>query len=174
MMLVHLETWAVRVLSALAGTALLFMMLLTFVDVFLRYWFARPINGSGEMIAFALALMVFSAFPMVTYEDGHISVSLLKGRLSPAAAWIEKLLVLLFSLAASLMVTYELFVHGNGLAENQQATPVLTLPLAPLSYAMSVFAGMSSVAVIVLLIAHLRGSSRHVAAPPDSQPGYEV
>ncbi len=170
-----IKTVAVRVLSAIAAVCILFMMLLTFLDVFLRYWFARPISGSSEMISFSLAMLVFAALPIITVEDAHISVSILSGRLSTYWTWVVEMFMLLFSLISTVLMAYVLFQHGIDLGNNLQTTPVLGLPLAPLSFAMSGSSGLASLAVIVLLAGHFRKpQTLEPKSLDESPPEYEV
>src|SRR5918911_5437752 len=80
--------WCTLVLSVMCAISLLFIMALTFVDVFMRYWFSKPITGSSEMVMFAMAILIFSAFPLVTFRAQHISVSIMRGRLHGAGLWL--------------------------------------------------------------------------------------
>lgn len=120
---------ALRTLATISAVSVLFMMLLTFVDVFLRYWFAHPISGSSEMVSFSLAMLVFAALPIVTAEDAHISVSVLRGRLSPSWEWAVELAVLVFSLASTSLMTYVLFLHGLDLGKIFRRPPSCSCPL---------------------------------------------
>ena len=67
------------------------IVLLTFADVFARYLFARPIRGSVEIIQYAMALVIFTALPLVTRHRGHVTVSLVDKLLSGRAAWVRQL-----------------------------------------------------------------------------------
>lgn len=164
-----------RILAAVAAVCILFMMLFTFIDVFLRYWFARPISGSSEMISFSLALLVFAALPMITIEDAHISVSIMSGKLSRRWTWIVELIILAFSLISTALMAYVLFQHGVDLGSNLQTTPVLSLPLAPLSFAMSCLSGLASAAVLALVADHFRDLRASEPTPANEPPpAYDV
>ena len=73
--------WLRRVLGAIVALVLCVIMGLTFCDVFMRYWFAAPIRGASEIVRFAMAILIFSAFPLVTLSQQHITVNLLQGSL---------------------------------------------------------------------------------------------
>ncbi|MBS0316985.1 MAG: TRAP transporter small permease subunit, partial [Proteobacteria bacterium] len=75
------------VLRGMCAATLMFIMLLTLVDVFMRYWLHNPITGSAELVMFAMAIFIFSAFPLVTLRGQHISVAILRGRFSGVWAW---------------------------------------------------------------------------------------
>ncbi len=53
------------------------MMAMTFTDVILRSAFDTPIEAATELIRIAMAIIVFSALPVVSGRNEHISVDLL-------------------------------------------------------------------------------------------------
>ena len=61
----------------LAVTALFAMMVLTFFDVVLRSAVDRPIEAATELTRILMAVVVFSALPVVSGRGEHISVDLL-------------------------------------------------------------------------------------------------
>ena len=145
------------VLRAGVACSMLGIMGLTVVNVFMRYVFVRPISGSDEMVQFMLALLVFSAFPLVTVERRHFSVSVLargaRGWLKFAGVALE----LAVSALGCAIVTSQLYSQAAMLASEQMTTMVLQLPLAPLNYAMSALSSLALVGIVVLLAEHLLG-----------------
>lgn len=145
------------VLRAGVAVSMLGIMGLTVVNVFMRYVFVRPISGSDEMVQFMLALLVFSAFPLVTVERRHFSVSVLargaRGWLKFAGVALE----LALSALGCAIVTSQLYSQAAMLASEQMTTMVLQLPLAPLNYAMSALSSLAFVGIVVLLAEHLLG-----------------
>jgi TRAP-type C4-dicarboxylate transport system permease small subunit len=63
----------------LASAGLFGLMVLTFADVVMRSAFNAPIEAATELIRIAMAIIVFSALPMLGWRDEHISVDLLDG-----------------------------------------------------------------------------------------------
>ena len=149
----------VLVLRLMCAASLLFIMGLTFIDVCMSHFFASPITGSAELVMFAMAILIFSAFPLVTLREQHISVGILHGRLHGFWLWLQRLVILGVSLLACASMTWQLLHDGHQLASEQQATMVLDLPLGPLSYFMGVLSGVSALALVLLLVQHLRGSA---------------
>jgi TRAP-type C4-dicarboxylate transport system permease small subunit len=68
--------FALRLPLWVAAGALMAMMLLTVADVVLRSTLSLPIRGSAEATEILLALMVFSALPLVGALNRHIAVDL--------------------------------------------------------------------------------------------------
>jgi TRAP-type C4-dicarboxylate transport system permease small subunit len=149
----------VLLLRLMCGAALLFIMALTVIDVFMSYFFASPVTGSAELVMFSMAILIFSAFPLVTLREQHISVGILHGKLSGFWLWLQRLVILGVSLLACAVMAWQLLHDGYQLANDKQATMVLELPLGPLSYFMGTLSGVSALALVLLLARHLRGAS---------------
>jgi len=152
--------WLRRVLGAVVALVLLSIMGLTFCDVFMRYWFASPIRGASEIVRFGMAILIFSAFPLVTLGQQHITVNLLQGRLGRVGRWLQHLFVLLASLAAVGIMTWQLASDGADLARSRITTTVLEWPLAPLSDFMSVLSGVTLLVLLALTFDHLAALGR--------------
>ncbi|NLP63317.1 TRAP transporter small permease [Paraburkholderia sacchari] len=152
--------WLKRVLGALVALVLLSIMGLTFCDVFMRYWFSAPIRGASEIVRFAMAILIFSAFPLVTLSQQHITVNLLHGRFGRFGGWLQHLFVLLVSLIAVGIMTWQLASDGADLARNRITTTVLEWPLAPLSYYMSALSGVTLIVLLALTVDHFAALGR--------------
>lgn len=63
--------------TTLAVTALFAMMVMTFADVVLRSVANMPIQAATELTRILMAVVVFSALPVVSARGDHISVDLL-------------------------------------------------------------------------------------------------
>ena len=143
------------VLRAMCAATLMFIMLLTLIDVFMRYWLHAPITGSAELVMFAMAILIFSALPLVTLREQHISVSILRGRFSGVWAWLQHAVILGVSLLCCLAMAWQLIRDGLQLASEHQATMILELPLGALSSLMGVLSGVSALALVYLLALHV-------------------
>ncbi len=64
-------------LEGVIALALMLMMVATTVDVVGRYFFNAPLSGGVEIIELTLAVVVFGAYPLVTWRRAHICVDLL-------------------------------------------------------------------------------------------------
>lgn len=66
-----------RLPVALASAALFALMCMTFADVILRSAFNAPIEAATELTRLLMAVIVFSALPLISFQGHHISVDLL-------------------------------------------------------------------------------------------------
>ena len=75
--LVRFARAAARAPVLLAVTALFIMMIMTFFDVVLRSTINTPIEAATELTRILMAIVVFSALPVISGRAGHISVDVL-------------------------------------------------------------------------------------------------
>ncbi len=89
--------------SLLAGVVLFLLMVMTFLDVVLRSTINDPIESATELTRLALAVIVFSSLPAVSYKGEHIVVDLLESRMG---AGFRRVLDLVVNLACGLALLW--------------------------------------------------------------------
>jgi len=70
--------YGVRGLAAVSGAAIVAMMLLTCADVFLRYLFNAPIEGTLDLTQMLMVIVVFFGLAYCGWTGGHVVVDLLR------------------------------------------------------------------------------------------------
>ncbi len=145
-----------RWLGWMSSLPLGLIVVLTFMDVFARYVFSAPIRGSLEIIQYAMALSIFAALPLVTRHRGHVTVSLIDSALGTSALRWKTRICDLISWVALTLMSWRLWIYAGESLEQKQQTIVLALPQGPLVYALTVFAGLSSVIVLWGLLRSFR------------------
>src|SRR5487761_2582061 len=138
------------ILHALVIAAASGIMVITVVNVVLRYAFYAPISGNDEIVQFLLAILIFAAFPLVTVNRRHFSVSIFSGRAHGVALFGSHLLELTVSLLGCAIMTYKLGSQARELIHDQMSTMVLGLPLGPLAAYMSFMSGLAFVGLVVV------------------------
>ena len=136
-------------LAWLSALPVALIVLLTFVDVLGRYLFSSPIRGSMEIIEFSMALVVFTALPLVTLQRGHVSVSLIDNLFSGQGHRIKRALCDSINAVALGLLTWRLFMQSLYDLQTSASTVVLGLPNAALSFVLTFFAGLSTVVVLM-------------------------
>ena len=81
-----LPTW-------LAAGALFLLMTMTFADVILRSIFGNPIESATELTRLLMAIMVFSALPIVSWKGANIVVDLMDPLFSRRMARLRDLVI---------------------------------------------------------------------------------
>lgn len=118
-------------LAAMGVMGMLFVCILTAVDVVLRAGFNAPIGGLNEIVQVVMGMAVVSTFPAGLANRVHINVDLLGGFLTKAVrGWLAAagaILLLLFFL----LLAWRVGVHAVHAGARGEASGYLYLPLAP-------------------------------------------
>lgn len=152
--------WLRLALTALVSIVMFAMMMLIAVDVAGRALFNFPIKGSDEIVAFLLAILIFAALPLVSWDRQHITVTLFE-------RWIrgrfEKVLGVVLSAVSTVVVAaiaYRLWIQARLMAEGQHITGALEWPIAPVVFFTSALAGLTAVVMLSLTIDMVTGRAR--------------
>lgn len=141
-----------RTLGWVSALPVALIVVLTFTDVFARYVFSSPVRGSMEIIEFAMALVIFTALPLVTRQREHVTVSLIDSMVkSLISKKIKTVLCDAVSALALGLLTWRLYIQALDDLKSDSSTIVLNLPQAPLSFALTFFAGLTTFLVIALI-----------------------
>jgi TRAP-type C4-dicarboxylate transport system permease small subunit len=81
--LLLLAGWAQRIQLWVAASALVVLMMMTVLDVFMRYLFTRPIRISYETVETMLLVFVFNGMAAAFLGRRHIVIDLLDRALGP-------------------------------------------------------------------------------------------
>ena len=140
--------WGRRVeglLGAAASTILLVMMLLTFVDVVLRYLFNRPMAGAFEMTELLLLVLIFAGLPLVTYSDEHALMDFIDRLLGPRGTrWLERAVQVLCA-AVMFLLAWLVWLKADRIWAYRDATDVLRIVYGPFVYFMALMIGLTGV-----------------------------
>src|ERR1700748_1600199 len=81
--LTDLADWTQRSQLWLAAAALIVLMMVTVLDVFMRYLFNRPIRASLDTVEVMLLLFVFNGMAAAFFGRRHVVIDLLDGVFGP-------------------------------------------------------------------------------------------
>ena len=140
--------WPVRILTGMSATFMFLIAAVTFVDVTGRYVFSSPVRGGVEIIEFLLGLLIFSAMPLVTVKNAHITVELFDGFMSDGFKRIRGIVVLIASAGVITFITERMWSTALEMAEYDEISLHLQVETAPLLFVIS---AMSAVGVAVQL-----------------------
>ncbi|UPQ90293.1 TRAP transporter small permease [Vibrio sinaloensis] len=127
-----------RGLGSLAALSLFLMMVITFVDVTARNLLNAPILGSTEMIEVLLAIMVFMAFPLVSWQEENICVDLLDNYFPSKWVSLRQIIINLICACSLILVAATNWKLAGRSLEYEEVTEILELPLGYVTYLISV------------------------------------
>jgi TRAP-type C4-dicarboxylate transport system permease small subunit len=125
-----------RALNWLGGVILALMMLLTVLDVILRYA-GKAITGTFELMSFGGALVAGFAIAQTSLDGAHVNVDMLTVALSGKGRRILTILTKLIGLGVFALLAWSLFLKGNDLYTTGEVSLTLHVPFYPVAYALS-------------------------------------
>jgi TRAP-type C4-dicarboxylate transport system permease small subunit len=156
--------WTRGTLTALVAIVMFVMMMVTTIDVAGRAFFNLPIKGSDEIVSFLLAVLIFAALPLITWDQQHITVTLFGQWIRGTADRILSVLLSTTSTIVVIFIAYRMWIQADLMREGQHITGALQWPIAPVVYAASVLSGLTALILVVLTWQKLTG--RETLPPP--------
>ncbi len=151
------ERRADAVLGVAASVILFCMMMLTFVDVVMRYVFNRPLRGGFEVTELMLLVLIFAGLPLVSRADEHVTMDLIDRMLwSRGRAFLQRLVHLVCALAF-FGLTWLIWLKAGSVAGYGDTTDVMRIAVAPFVYFMAAMIGLSGLIHLYKLFARAPG-----------------
>jgi TRAP-type C4-dicarboxylate transport system permease small subunit len=138
--------------NILASASLFAMILLTCLDVSMRYFFNRPIAGTYDVVSLMGAIIASFAMPYTMLEKGHVAVEILIERLSRSKQLIIETATHTVAIALSLVLVWQCIGLALDMKAAGEVTPTLLIPFYPIVYCMAVCFFVLSFAILVNLL----------------------
>ena len=136
-------------LDMIAALAIFSMMALTCADVFLRYFFRKPIPGTYEIVALLGAVAVSFAMAHTLVEKGHVAVSLIVQMFPKRLQGIVEIFISIFGIILFGLIAWQSILYGVDCQRSGEVSMTLQLPFYPIIYGVALGAG---VVCLVLLV----------------------
>jgi TRAP-type C4-dicarboxylate transport system permease small subunit len=122
-----------RWMRIISGILLTLMMLLTVVDVTLRYS-GMPFMGAYDLVGIMGAAVIALSFPITSLNDGHVRVDFLVEQLPLSLARTVNATTKVLGIALFVLLAYGLTMKGRELYAAREASLTLHVPLAPICF----------------------------------------
>ena len=143
-----------RVMDVVGGVILTFMMLLTVMDVILRY-LGKPITGTYELVYLGGAVVIAFAMPRTSWDGGNVAVDFVLVALPRRMQTLANVLTRLFGAAFFALLGFNLFRLAGTLFTKQEVSLTLHVPIFPVVYALGVCAFIECLVLLSMLVSHL-------------------
>jgi TRAP-type C4-dicarboxylate transport system permease small subunit len=114
-----------RLFALATGILILCMMLVTSVDVGLRFFFNAPLPGAFEITEIAMGLVIFAGMSLAAARREHITVNLLESRLSDRVRRWQRVFGDLVCAAVTATMGWRIALRAEGLLAANETTLVL-------------------------------------------------
>jgi len=138
----------VMVLAAVAGAAIVVMILVTCADIILRF-FRHPLIGAYDIVNVAGTITIACAMPYTTAVKGHVAIEFFFQKLGKLGRFITDTVIRILMIGLFSTLTWGCIRHGQALRENGQVTPTLQMPEFWVAYLVA-----GSCATMVLVTIH--------------------
>jgi len=139
-------------LNLFAAAALSAIILLTCIDVSMRYFFSRPIAGTYDLVSLMGAVIAAFAMPYTMLMRGHVAVDLLVRKLSKRKQLAVETVTHVVGILLFLILTWQCAGLAADMKAAGEVTPTLLLPFYPVVYAMSVCFLVLCLAILINLL----------------------
>ena len=138
--------------NLIASASLLAMILLTCLDVCMRYFFSRPIIGTYDLVSLMGAVLAAFALPYTMLEKGHVAVDLLIQSLSRRKQLVVETATHTVAIVLFLVLVWQCILLALDMKAAGEVTPTLLLPFYPIVYCMAVCFFALCLAILVNLL----------------------
>jgi len=138
-------------MALIAGSLLLLVTGIMFVDVIGRYLFNSPLAFAVELVELCMGLVITFALALTTLRREHIRVDLLTQVVPPLARRALNLLADVATLIFMALIAWKMFEKAGQTMGDGIFTQILGLSVYPVVYLMS-FAGAVTFAVAAWLL----------------------
>jgi TRAP-type C4-dicarboxylate transport system permease small subunit len=146
-----------KLLALVAIAVAVFSMAgLTFVDVIGRYFFNAPIPGAFEIVGLILGIAMIGAFPLVTFQERHITVDLFDSFIRGRFRRGRQVTVRLGTAAMAGFMAERLYAAAIDEWANDFVTENLEITRVPLLLVMAAICAFAAVGMIIITIRGLR------------------
>jgi tripartite ATP-independent transporter DctM subunit len=128
------------------------MMLVTAIDVFMRYFLNMPITGSMEITEILLVVTVVMGIPYAGARHQHITIDTLLARLPERMRLILRHAVTLLGMVLCAVIVWRGYEYSMKLFRMDRTTEVLRLPIAYFSLTVAFAFMLYGIVLIVDLI----------------------
>jgi TRAP-type C4-dicarboxylate transport system permease small subunit len=146
-----------KVLNGIAGVSLLFLMLLTVADVFLRL-FGRPILGTYELVSFTGILVFGLALPFTSWARQHIYVDFFIGAFPARVRDIFNVATRIIVMALIFWIGWNVMKYGVGLHSSGEVSASLRMPFYPFAYVLGACCMIECLVLVCDIIKIVKGS----------------
>jgi len=146
-------------IGLICGSVLLaVMMVLTVVDVFMRYVFSAPLPSVAELTQIMLSMTVFAGFILVSRDGSHIVVSLFESTLTRLAPRTYRLLYAISNAVGTAFILWVLILAARDSFVFKDVTEVLEIPFI---WILAVLAVSAAFALVTSISVFTKGPVGH-------------
>lgn len=158
--MIKFEKIVIRIVSVsnwIAAASIVFIMLLTTLEVVLRI-FRQSIKGCYELVGLVSVLVISLSLGYTSLQRGHIAVEILVRRFSTAKRRVIRLINCGMSFALVAVLAWQSFLYAMHLREVGEVSPTLQIHIHPFVLGLTFGAILLCLVLIVEAMRVIRGA----------------
>lgn len=156
--------WLAFLLELIASITLFAMMVLTCVDVIGRYFLHHPVLGATELTEIFLAIVLFSAMPIITWRGGQIVVDLIDNFVTAMMLRVMMAISTVLIATSMYFVAFRIFELGARNLKRGITTDFLFIPTGYVVQAIAIFSWITVIGLLITTLMNLFSSKSLSAA----------
>jgi len=144
-------------MGVIAGTTLVFVMLLTVLDVILRY-FGYPIIGVYDLVALGGGIIIGFSMPLAAERKVHVFMEMALQANSRTAQRVLSLVTRLIVFGISFLVAWNLIRLGLGFRETGEVSLTIQIVYYPIAIGLGVCFFIQMLVVLVEILEGFSGT----------------
>ncbi|NRA86388.1 MAG: TRAP transporter small permease [Rhizobiales bacterium] len=140
---------AARIPLYVGSLTALAMVFLTVGDVIGRYFFNAPIDGATELTRLGMAVVIFTALPVISAKGEHICVDLFDSFYSPKMARIRDGIIDILFGVGLLFLLPRIHILALRVLDYGEYTEYLHIPLYYVNFFFLFWVGLSAICLIL-------------------------
>ncbi len=145
-------------MAGVAGITLFCVMVLTVVDVTLRY-FGRPITGVYDLVALGGAVVIGFSIPYAAEKRVHVFMEMVQGLQSRTLRQAFDSLTRLIGVAISLLIAWNLVGLGLGFRTTGEASLTIQIAFWPVAIGMGICFVLQALVFVVQIFQVFSGGT---------------
>lgn len=141
-----------RWLAILAAISIAALMIVNFTDIIGTKFFLRSVPGALDISEELMVFLTLLPIAYVALERGHISITLLEGRMPPAGRFILRIVQYGIATLITGFITWRVFIQFHKTIQVMQMKEGIDLPIWPSNLAAVISFGFLTLAWILLLV----------------------
>lgn len=143
-------------LNMVGLASIVVIMLVTTVDVVLRYFFNSPLRGAFEISELIMVVVVFFGLGYTQSVKAHVRVDILVSHLSIKSQLLVDLLNTALSLSFFGLVVWRSLLHAAYVWQSGEYTDLLQIPMAPFKFLVPFGIGLFCIELIIDMVCIFR------------------
>ena len=120
------------------------MMFLTAADVFLRYFFNRPVHAAFELTEYLMVIVIALTLTYCAIKKGHVRVEVVVSRSPQRVQAVIRSIVTVLGLGLFSLITWQSAIQAEVIQASGAYSGVLRLPVYPFVWVLFVGSGLIS------------------------------